>query len=429
MLSTMRLPLLDLTLCLSDALDLVSPALVGHHKRTAYISLQLANEAGMTGKDQSDAVMAALLHDIGVLEDSDALLDLRFEVGQETQRPYAHPEWGHYLLSGHDEYADVATIVKHHHTPWLRDANSSAEEAPMTAHLVHLADRVDVLHQVRENEGLSRRDIVSRISELAGQQFAPDLVKAFQKLASREYFWFDLEFCDQTTLIKDKLVSRTVDLNLDQLVGLGTLFCRLIDFRSRFTSTHSSGVAVCAEALACWSGLSQRQCGLMRLAGYLHDLGKLAVPPSILEKPGKLTEAEFEVMKSHTYHSYRILQRIPQLSTVNAWGAFHHERLNGSGYPFHLDSSELIFGARIMAVADVFTAITEDRPYRRGMEPDRALAVLTSMAKNESLDGRFVATVRDHYDELNTIRVAAQTAASLEFGRFEEATSEFPAGL
>ena len=199
---------------------------------------------------------------------------------------------------------------------------------------------------------------------------------------------------------------------------MSKLFSYIIDFRSRFTATHSSGVAASSEALSRLVGFSERECRMMRIAGHLHDLGKLAVPAEILEKPAKLTEDEFNIIRSHTFYTYRILEPIGDLDVINTWGSFHHERLDGSGYPFHHKAQDLSLGSRIMAVADVFTAITEDRPYRKEMPSERALQVLQQMADSSALDSNIVSLLRVHFDEINSSRIAAQAGASKEYQEF-----------
>jgi len=157
---------------------------------------------------------------------------------------------------------------------------------------------------------------------------------------------------------------------------------------------------------------------MMKVAGHLHDLGKLAVPAEILEKPAKLTEEEFDIIKSHTFYTYSILETISDLDVINAWASFHHERLDGKGYPFRHKGEDLSLGSRIMAVADVFTAITEDRPYRKGMTSDRALQVLQQMAANSALDSGIVSLLTLHYNEIDSMRIDAQTAAMEEYQQF-----------
>ena len=179
----------------------------------------------------------------------------------------------------------------------------------------------------------------------------------------------------------------------------------MIDFRSRFTATHSSGVAACASALSRLFGLTEMEIGLMEVAGNLHDLGKLAIPNSILNKQGKLTKEEFALMQQHTYFTYLILTTVGGIRNIAEWAAFHHERLDGSGYPFHVDAKKLDVKSRILAVADIFTALAEDRPYRPGMKKEDLLSVLRKGRDNNALDSGVVNVVEKNYDE-----IAAHTA-------------------
>jgi len=139
------------------------------------------------------------------------------------------------------------------------------------------------------------------------------------------------------------------------------------------------------------------------------------VPAEILEKPTKLDEAEFSVIRGHTYHTRRILDSIGDLGPITDWAASHHERLDGTGYPFHELDADLSLGARMMSVADVFTALTEDRPYRKGMRRQEVLATLEQMAQRRLLDGGIVALLRDNYEKVNRARIAAQKEEAEEY--------------
>ncbi|GHV40721.1 hypothetical protein FACS189490_06320 [Clostridia bacterium] len=112
----------------------------------------------------------------------------------------------------------------------------------------------------------------------------------------------------------------------------------------------------------------------------LHDLGKLAVPNAILNKPGKLTKEEFDLIKRHTYYTRRALQRIDGFEEITEWAANHHEKLNGTGYPFGIgeNSGKLDFNARLLSVLDMYQALTERRPYREGSMHDHAIEIIRS---------------------------------------------------
>ena len=165
-------------------------------------------------------------------------------------------------------------------------------------------------------------------------------------------------------------------------------------------------------------GYSDRMVELAQIAGYLHDLGKLAIPVEIIEKPDRLTEEEFNIMKKHTYYSYHILKKIKGLKDINHFASFHHERLNGKGYPFGLKADELSPGARVMCVADIFTAITEDRPYRKGMDTKQALRALQSMVENDEIDPDLVDCLKSNYDRINGVRAESQLAAVKKYEEF-----------
>jgi putative nucleotidyltransferase with HDIG domain len=204
---------------------------------------------------------------------------------------------------------------------------------------------------------------------------------------------------------------------MDSLEQIGQILSRIVDFRSSYTATHSSGVAAAAEHLARRLFFEDRECRLIRIAGHLHDLGKVAVPNAILEKPARLNSSEFDVIRGHAYHTFRILESIGGFEEISRWAAFHHERMDGNGYPFHHRGDALPLGSRILAVADVFTALTENRPYRRGVLRDGTIGILREFASNGSLDGRIVSVLIDGYDPINRDRADTQEASAAEYSR------------
>jgi len=195
---------------------------------------------------------------------------------------------------------------------------------------------------------------------------------------------------------------------------ISELFRNIIDFRSRFTSTHSSGVAASASMLSRFFGLTETEVGLMEVAGNLHDMGKLAIPNSILNKPGKLTREEMAIMKSHTYYTYYVINTIGGIQQIAEWAAYHHERLDGSGYPFHCTEAELSTGARIMMVADIFTALAEDRPYRKGMSKEGIIQIIKQFSDRRLLDDRISNLLFENYEEIFSY-VAEKQAIAREF--------------
>ncbi len=411
----LSIPILDLILCLSQAVDYVSPLLNDHHKRVAYIAFKLGEELELPLPKRKELAIAGALHDVGALSLKERIGLLAFE----EERPFEHAQLGYSFLKTFPPFTEIANLVQFHHVPWEHGEGTEFEgkSVPTGSHILHLADRIAVLIDSK-NEILKQVPaIMEKVDQANGRLFMPELIDAFKGLASKEYFWFDVVSPTvEWTSIKD-IDWESVELNDENLLELTNLFRRIIDFRSHFTATHSSGVAATAQALSNLASFSEEEIKMMLIAGYLHDLGKLAVPKEILEKPGKLSREEFDVMRHHAYYTDRILKPISVLDVIRNWGALHHERLDGSGYPFHLSEKDLPLGSRIMAVADVFVALTEDRPYRNGMSQQESLGVIESMSDNLALDSEIVSLLRSHFNELNTIRIVAQEKGFKEYNK------------
>jgi HD-GYP domain-containing protein (c-di-GMP phosphodiesterase class II) len=414
MTEEMQVPLFNLIMSLSGVMDLVNPAVTNHHKQVAYISCCIAEAMGMSQGDREEIVLAAALHDVGAFYLKEKLELLHFEV----QHPHHHAECGYLLLREMEPLRHAADLVRYHHVPWNGgdDEEFKGKEVPVGSHLIHLADRVAVAINRNYSVLAQVSGICGKINRMSGSLFSPDLVDAFGEVAVKESLWLDTITPSLDTILSRKFKVSTVPLH--DLCGLTKVISQIIDFRSAFTATHSSGVAATAEIIAKIAGFSDSQCQAMRIAGYLHDVGKLAVATEILEKPAQLAAEEIHIMRSHTYHTYRTLDPVEELHEINSWASYHHEHLDGSGYPFHLMGDELSTGARILAVADVFTAITEDRPYRKGMSSAGALIVLQAMADHSKLDQDIVGVVGDYFGEINSIREVAQVKAVGEHRQF-----------
>lgn len=403
----------NLVLSLSDSLDLIHPSVVDHQQRVAYIALRLGRAMGYGPAALADLMYAAVLHDIGALsvEEKVSMMKIDFE------RHSNHAELGSSLLRCCTHFAKASDFVRFHHHSWgeEEDWRDSTEEIRLSSNAIHLADYVDRF--IDRGVGIldQAKVIRNKISRMGKTRFSPDLVKCFQELAVQESFWLDFTSSRIYRVLLDIIVWPRVELQLGELEQVGKIFSQIVDFRSPFTATHSVGVGTVARELARRMYFSEKSCRLMHVAGFLHDLGKVAVPNSILDKPGKLDPGEFDVIRAHTYYTYQILSTIGGFEDIAAWAAFHHERLDGKGYPFHLSGSELSLGSRIMCVADVFTAVTENRPYRRGTNRDETMPILLNLVKSGALDGNIVRVLDENYEEMDRIRARTQETHIVQY--------------
>lgn len=421
-------PLLRMTGCLTSAVDLVSRSLVDHQSRVAYIAYSLSGAMGLPADQRRVILLAGLLHDIGALSLQERLDALVFDSDRgPIERHCVH---GYLLLRVFAPFRGVAQIVRHHHTRWDEVGRLVARglDVPEASHVIHLADRVAVVLGSQKGVLGQAPGVMEGILPERGRKFNPDVVDALRELAEKEYFWLEAASPSISRTVVGMPPAGQEELDLDGMLGVAKLFAKVIDFRSSFTATHSWGVAAVAAGMASSVGFSEDECRLMEVAGYLHDVGKLAVPAEILEKPGQLTEEERSVIRAHSYYTYHVLEQMEGLEPLAQWAAFHHERLDGTGYPFHLTQRELPLGSRIMTVADVFTALTEDRPYRGGLRGEEALDIVRRLARERALDPVVVDVLEATYEGLNLARERAQAAASEEYRDLWRAYEEEPAG-
>lgn len=407
-----RISTIDLVLCLSEAVDLISPIVANHHKYVACIAYQLSSELGLQDSEQKDITVAAALHDVGALSLAERLSPLNFDFEEER----GHSERGYLLLNTYKPFSTAASLIRYHHAPWDNGKciGVNSEKIPIGSHLLNLADRISVLIKANNNILGQTDEICKKITDLSGKIFVPELVDSFIKLSKKECFWLDIISGSLLTFIESKF-SRDSLLEGYDFLELIKLFSRIIDFRSHFTATHSSGVAASAKAISRFAGFTESDSETIEIAGYIHDLGKLAVPAEILEKPGKLSKEEYEIVRTHTYYTDLILSKVKDFDVIRSWGALHHERLDGKGYPFHFDGRQLSTGSRIMAIADVFVALSEDRPYRNGLCRDETLLIIENMANSFALDINLVQLVKENYDYINNCRSNAQNAVEKEY--------------
>ena len=199
--------------------------------------------------------------------------------------------------------------------------------------------------------------------------------------------WFIL-YQEQRRLAED-LVQANGRLESANL-SFATALVATLDARDRYTAGHSAAVAIYARDIADRMGLTPEQQGLVHLAGLVHDVGKIGLPPGLLEKPGALTLEERRQMEKHSEIGQRILEKVDDYSEIAAIVRHHHERVDGGGYPDGLRGPEIPLLARIIAVADAYNAMTSDRPYRDAM-PSRVARLRLAQAVGTQFDTSVVA--------------------------------------
>lgn len=386
----MELDVLGLVAACSYALDCVETELVHvtsrHAKRVAYMSVCVAEQLGICGKDLQDLAVYALLHDNALTQYIQEELHSNLTDMKEMPRIGVHCSIGEENIQGFSFHTDVKNVILYHH----ENADGSgpfgkkSEEVPLFSRIIHLCDLLDqaCCRKAFTTETWEwAKDVLKRIR---GTMVDEECAEALEKIFSEEYF-LSLGGNFEASLW-NKVPRQKQELDFSQIKKLAGFFAKIVDYKSPFTSTHSIGVAERAEKLSRYMGFDEETVQKMYLAGALHDIGKVAVGNEILEKPDRLTDAEFAVMKHHAAYTYNILSEIDDFEEIRDFAAFHHERLDGTGYPFGKDASELNVQERMMACIDIYQALTESRPYKKGMSHERACEILKNMADKGWLD-------------------------------------------
>jgi putative nucleotidyltransferase with HDIG domain len=247
-----------------------------------------------------------------------------------------------------------------------------SEEIPLFSRIMNLAQTLEVFFVNRGPEAAIQ--VARRRSK---RWFDPNLVRAAESLAKNGQLWLDL---GNDRAVEDVLRLEPEERRMvadDALVeNVCQAFAEIIDAKSPFTYRHSHDVADAAVLIASQLSLKQEQVTFLRRAALLHDIGKLSVSNAILEKPGPLDNAEWAVVKQHPFYSFEILRRIPGFEQLSEVAASHHEKLDGSGYFRGYAAEQMPLPARILAVADIYAALTAKRPYRDALPLEKVLSIM-----------------------------------------------------
>lgn len=393
----MKFDYLSTLFALSYALDCVEHDLLGvttnHGKRVAVLAVQMGRRCGITPGQQRELAACAVLHDCALTEYvhdeyhgafARAMRELPGELSP-------HCAMGEKQLRNMPFSADIKNVILYHH----ENADGSgpfgrkAAEVPLFSRLIHLADVTDAVHDLSGLETEKREKVRRFLAQCRGAMFTEEGVGLLLAV---------LDGTDAAALSNEGIdaeLTRLVppgEMNCTpgQLMDFASVFAAITDYKSHFTCAHSMGIAQKSRRMAEYYGADDELAARLYFAGALHDIGKLAVDRDVLEKPGRLTPAEYTHIQTHAYATYEILRKIKGMEDVTRWASHHHEKLDGSGYPFGLRGDEMDRWERLLCCLDIYQALTEDRPYKKAMDRAQAMAILRHMADIGQLDADIV---------------------------------------
>ncbi len=276
-----------------------------------------------------------------------------------------------------------------------RPKRLKGEAIPVLSRIALLAQVVDVFN-VSDGADAACWEVEDR----CGSWFDPAVVSAFRRCAADPAFWEQLSAPSLEAAVFALEPGRfVVPLDEDYLDEIAIAFGQVVDAKSPYTAGHSARVALYTEGIAAELGLDEQRRRWLRRAALLHDMGKLGVSNAVLDKPGKLDEDEWAAVKRHAQYTESILSRIDAFGELAQVAGAHHERLDGRGYPRGLQAAEISLETRIITTADIFDAITAERPYRGAVPVAKTLAIMREEV-DKAIDARCLAALERIVDSL-----------------------------
>jgi HD-GYP domain-containing protein (c-di-GMP phosphodiesterase class II) len=416
------IPLSELMLALTIALDMTEGQPPEHCIRSCWIGMHIGEKIGLSENQLYDLFFTLLLKDAGCSSNAARICELYLTNDRDFKRNYKtvgnslsgainfvvkNAGVGHGwmaristtidILKNGGEYSqelietrcsrgaqvarelrfseDVAIGVHGLDEHWDgsgRPENLKAEQIPLYSRIALLAQVVDVF-QFENDLATAVKEVISR----RGNWFDPTLVDAFVSISKKPSFYEGLrasDICQRVMSLTPAKASLEVDDEyFDCIVSA---FGKIVDSKSPYTAGHSERVAVYASLIAEELGMNAEDRRWLKRAALLHDLGKLGVSNTILDKPGKLTDEEWAVVKTHSALTEQILEQISPFKLLAKVAGAHHEKLDGTGYPNRLKGMQISLMTRIITAADIFDAITAERPYRGAIAIPKALLMM-----------------------------------------------------
>ncbi|ABK45026.1 metal dependent phosphohydrolase [Magnetococcus marinus MC-1] len=384
---------------LSFAIDCVERELLGvttnHGKRVAYVTMRMARALGLSEAEVFDGAGLAILHDNGLAEERLSHSHSKPDRLYQVEDLPAHCEIGEHNVAAFPFQKEGSGVVRYHHECWDGSGffGLQGDSIPLLAQIVGLADYTDLTCRFQEPNPNNWASVRAFVAQGQGTLFSAELVACFQQVSRTPAFWYDLQDPFIHAALNRQMPTLTVAMDWSRVLDISRVFSRIIDSKSRFTLRHTQGLEEKVGFMADYFQMPAEERVTLRIAASLHDVGKLAIPNTILDKPGPLNDDERRTMNTHTYYTRLCLEQIPGFEQITEWAANHHEKLDGEGYPLGLGPEDLDFKCRLMTVLDIYQALTEERPYRHALTHAESMAIIGKLRDGGGLDAGIVAEV------------------------------------
>lgn len=370
-----------------NTLNALDARLVDHGYRIAFLMEQTLCHAGLyEGKELRDIVMTCFLHDIGAYKTEEIEQLIQFE----TWDIFQHSVYGYLFLRNLSPLRPYADIVLYHHM-YYRKLKDRQVPYALVAQLLSLCDRLDV-YQLEK----PLSNVETFLRQYEGDYFSKEAIDLFLSADAACHMLDKL-------YVKREPIEVAVFNEIPFTEAEGKAYLHMIsyaiDFRSEYMVAHTITTTSVSTTLAALCGFRQTEIEKVYYGALLHDVGKVAIPVTILDYPGKLSAHDMAVMQSHVTYSMKILHGVVD-EEIEHIAVRHHEKLNGKGYPLGLKEADLTLAQRIVAIADIISALIGKRSYKEAYDLNRIRDILQEMAKQNFLDRMVVHTACEHLEHI-----------------------------
>ena len=378
---------------LRRACNYVDKRLMDHGIRVAYIvSRLLRDRPGIDGAKLRDICLLAALHDIGAYKTEEISRMLQFESGNVWE----HSIYGYLFVKYFSPLPELAPAILYHHTSWreLQQQEDLDQECQSLAQLIHMADRLDIC---MNHEHRAYSEFLQTLKAGRGEIFEAALT---DRMLQENFSPFTAEEVEEDPVFR--LMQTEVPFTSEEIKGYLQMIIYSIDFRSRHTVTHTITTTSISYEIAKFMQLDKTYVNQIVCGALMHDLGKIGIPTEILEYPGKLSPQAMGIMRTHVEITDRIFDHsIPR--NIRLIALRHHEKLDGSGYPYGLKAADLSVGERIVAVADIVSALAGTRSYKSAYRKEQVISVISDMRAKGLIDPQIVDCMISQYDAIMEI--------------------------
>lgn len=389
----MRINRNEFVTAFSFALDFLEKGIreniTNHNKRVSLIAVKLGGALGLDSRALFDLASYAMLHDNGITHE---VYNIMSGNGvHRLERALSHCIKGEENVAAFPFLEKRENVLKYHHEAYDGSGYFGIQGGaiPLFAQIIALADMAELAY----HSGAESAEIISVITKAKGTRFSPELCEAFEAIARNTGFWLSLDNMFVEREFNKLVPVFHIELDYPELLRISDIMSGIIDAKSPFTGSHSKGLSQKIGVMADYYGFDYEKKTRLMIAADLHDVGKLVIPNSIIDKPGRLTPEEFAVIQAHTYYTRKVIESVAGFEDICEWASNHHEKLDGTGYPYGLPGSGICFEAQLMTVMDIYQALTESRPYRDGLAHEQAGEILVSAADKGHISREITADV------------------------------------